>query len=126
MMAKGQFLQAHPLLCALLAIVGYAHPTFATMLTDDNLIVVGNLRRSGELVGRVLLPAVVHQLEAVVKGNVHVTSLRQMTEVQLPVFGVAQLADIADSHLSVSALAATRSKVDRSNNSFFCQMGHVC
>ena len=126
MMAKGQFLQAHPLLCALFAMVGYAHPTFATMLTDDSLIVVGNLQRSSELVGRVLPPAAVHQLKAVIKGNVHVASLRPMAEVPLAVFWTALLADISDWHLFVSAPAAWRSKVDQSNNAFSCQRGHAC
>ena len=126
MMARGHFLQAHPLLCALFAIVGYAHPTFATLLTNDSLIVVGNLRRSSELVGGVLPPAAGHQLEAVIKGNVHVTSLRPMTEVQLPVFLAAPIADISEWHLFVSAPIAWRLKVDQSNNAFSCQIGHAC
>ena len=125
-MAKGQLLQAHPLLCALFAIVGYALSAIATMLTDDSLIVVGNLQRSSKLVGRIPPPAAFHQLKAVIKGNVHVTRLRSMTEVQLPVFWTALPSDISDWHLFVSAPAAWRSEVDQSNNAFSCQRGHAC
>ena len=110
MMAKSQFLQAHPLLCSLFAIVGYALPAIASMLGDDNLIVVGNIPSSSKLVGRVLAPAAFHRIEGVVMvdGSVHVTSIRQRIEVPLPFFGVAAL---PDSRLPVSAPAVSRSGV---------------
>ena len=113
MMAKGQFLQAHPLLCALLVFVGYALPAIGTMPGDDNLIVVGNSRSSSKLVGRVLAPAAFHPMQEVVMvdGIEHVTSYRQTIEVPLPVSWKAALADIPGSRLTVSAAAVSKSGV---------------
>ena len=109
MMARGQFLQAHPLLYALLVFVGYTLPAIAAMLPDDDpdddLVVAGNLQNSSELVGRVLAPAAFHRFEGrivVVDGSVHVTSLRQMIDVHRPVFGIDAFSDIPDSRSAFS------------------------
>mgnify|MGYP003388881810 CR=1 FL=1 len=115
MMARGQFLQAHPLLCALLVFVGYTLPAIAAMLPDDDpdddVVVAGNLQNSSELVGRVLAPAAFHRLEGlvvVVDGSVHVTSLLQMIDVHLPVFGIDAFSDIPDSRSAFSVPTVSR------------------
>ena len=115
MMARGQFLQAHPLLCALLVFVGYTLPAIAAMLPDDDpdddVVVAGNLQNSSELVGRVLAPAAFHRLEGLVvgaDGSVHVTSLRQMIDVHLPVFGIDAFSDIPDSRSAFSVPTVSR------------------